>query len=77
MDTQVTQALERFRAALRSVRELQKQNQNAAALVELGKARDAVEATGSDDTEVVEARGSQERRISHSLRSAPTSRWQP
>lgn len=57
MDTQVTQALEQFRAALRSVRELQKQNQNAAALVELGKARDAVEATGSDDTEVVEARG--------------------
>ena len=34
MDTQVTQALEQFRAALRSVRELQKQNQNAAALVD-------------------------------------------
>jgi tetratricopeptide (TPR) repeat protein len=57
MDTQVTQALEQFRAALRSVRELQQQNQNAAALVELGKARAAVEALGSEELEVVEARG--------------------
>ncbi|MBU6160591.1 MAG: hypothetical protein KGO50_05680 [Myxococcales bacterium] len=57
MDTQITQALEQFRAALRSVRELQQQNQNAAALVELGKARAAVEAAGSDEMEIVEARG--------------------
>lgn len=57
MDTQVTQALEQFRDALRSVRELQKKDQNAAALVELGKARAAIEAVGSDELDVVEARG--------------------